>query len=207
MFNKNRCLLIFIVAFLMILHTVSAVVNFIQGNTSLQIMGLSEKISLQDRHLIFINESEFYKDKKRTFEVGLPSNSFVPQPRKGLDTINYFKSLNLTDGYVYAMMQFETLDGDPTKEQMDLFSVDNITLFEYHGDHTYYAKIPKTILETKSYDFVRWIGIIENGTSKVNSDTRASLNLIPSESINVSILFYEEVNDEQLRKISSIVFD
>ena len=88
---------------------------------------------------------------------------------KGENLTSYFKSLNLTEDYIYAMMQFETLGGDPTNEQIRILENDNITLYEYHGDHTYYAKIPRAILENKTYDFVRWVGIIENPTVKIIS--------------------------------------
>ena len=73
MFNKKRRSLLFVLVFLIVIHTTNAIVN--QSTNSLQIIGFSEKISPSERHEIFINESEFYKNKKRTFEVGLPSHS------------------------------------------------------------------------------------------------------------------------------------
>ena len=176
----------------------NAITNFIPNTTSLQIVGLSDKISPQNIHYTYINASEFYKDKKRTYEVGLPSHSFVPQPRKSFDSINYFKSLNLVDDYIYTIMQFETLDGDPTVDQVNLLASDNITLFEYHGDHSYFAKIPRTILESKSYDFVRWIGIVKDTNQKINKYLKEFVNTTNSSNINITVSLYEKLSNAQL---------
>ena len=152
----NKPILYILVVFLIIIPITKATVDIATNMNNLAISGFSEKIKPEERHLIYINESEFYKNRTRSFSACYGFECFTPRLRKGQDSINYFKSLNLTDNHIYTMIQFETLDGDPTIEQMDLLAKDNITLFEYHGDHTYYAKIPRSILESKSYDFVRW---------------------------------------------------
>ncbi len=156
------------------------------------------KISPENIHYTYINASEFYKDKVCAYSAcyGVLDHCFKPEPRKGIDSINYFKSLNLTDDYIYGMMQFETLDCDPTKDQMNILAADNITLFEYYGEHTYYAKIPKTILETKSYDFVRWIGIAENASWKVDNNLRnKTFGKNCSGYVELMVNFYQNVKD------------
>lgn len=164
---------------------------------------LTTKIDESGRHLIYINESEFYKDKKRTYEVGLPSHSFVPEPRKGENSTNYFKSLDFSDDYIYVIMQFEDLGGDPSIEEMNILATDNITLFEYHGDHSYYARAPREILENKSYGFVRWIGVVENASWKVHSSLGQRISKNCTGNVMVSIHFYEEFTDKS--KIDLII--
>ena len=155
---------------------------------------------------IFINESAFYK-KERSYVVGLPGGSFNPEPLKGEALNSYFKSLNLTEEYIYGMMQFETLGGDPTNEQAEILGNDNITLFEYHGDHTYYAKIPRSVLETKSYDFVRWIGIIDDPLRKIaiGSIFRYFYKNCTGP-VQMYIISYERLNENQINRIKELTY-
>ncbi len=170
-----------------------------------EIKGFSAKFPEEDRGYIFMNESEFYKDRNRSYKAGLPGGSFIPEPLKGEALNSYFKLLNLTEDYIYAMMQFETLDGDPTHEQKQILAEDNITLFEYHGDHTYYTKIPKIILETKSYDFVRWIGIVEDPSMKLKKDLKEKLwDKNCNGRIRLIVIFYENLNNKQFEKIKQV---
>lgn len=157
-----------------------------------------EKIDDSGRHLTYINASEFYKDRVCAYSAcyGTLDYCFKPEQRKGENSTNYFKSLNLTDDYIYAMMQFETLDCDPTNDQMNLLAADNITLFEYHGEHTYYAKIPKFVLETKYYDFVRWTGVAENASWKVERNLRnKTFGKNCTGDIQLDINFYQNIQD------------
>ena len=94
MIRKRGKYLVLILTFIITISITNAITDTLPQDTNLQIVGFSKKISPAERHGIFINESEFYKNKKRTFEVGLPSNSFTPEPRKDLSSINHFKSLN-----------------------------------------------------------------------------------------------------------------
>lgn len=157
---------------------------------------------------IYINMSEYCKGIHRTFDVGTDfvrtAGETIPEPRKGDDLNNYFKSLHITEDYVYVLMQFEDCDGDPINEQIQTLAADGITLFEYHGDHTYYAKVPKTVLETKSYDFVRWIGI-RTPAGKLQSSLREKVwdkNCIGK--IKLNIQFYENLNDKQVKQLSNL---
>ena len=165
-----------------------------------------EKIDESQRHGVYINESEFYKDRVRSWSACYGFECFTPAERRGQASIDYFKSLNLTDDFIYVIMQFDAPGGDPTVEQMNLLAVDNITLFEYHGDHSYYAKAPRAILESKSYDFVRWAGIAEKPLMKI--DTGSPIRYIYNNctgSIKLTAVFYEKLNDEQTNKIRELV--
>jgi hypothetical protein len=157
---------------------------------------------------VYMNESEYYAKyaRNRTYMTGMPSGNYAPEPRKGKALNDYFKSLNLTDDYIYVMMQFETLGGDPNKEQMKILEDDDVTLFESHGDHTYYAKMPRTILETKSYDFVRWIGIVEKPEWKIQDSN--ILKKIWGKNctgmLNISVEFYEKLTLDNFQTIKEI---
>ncbi len=71
--NNIKYLAIIIVIILTSINIVIATQNIISNPNSLQIIGFSEKIPAKNINFTYINESEFYKDKKRTFEVGLPA--------------------------------------------------------------------------------------------------------------------------------------
>lgn len=157
---------------------------------------LPTKINESQRHGVYINESEFYKNRTRSWSACYGFECFTLAERKGQDSINYFKSLNLTEDYIYVIMQFEDLGGDPSREEMDILAADNITLFEYHGDHSYYAKVPRTILETKSYNYVRWIGIAENASWKLHTSLGQRVNKNCTGNVMVSIHFYERFTDK-----------
>lgn len=154
---------------------------------------------------IYINESEFYKGGVRSYHTGYPTGTFEPDLSVTGFAINeYFKGLNLTEEYIYVMMQFNALGGDPTPEQIDILAKDNLTLFRYHGDHTYRAKAPKIILETKSYDFVRWVGIVEDHSVKLNGGLKGYAERNCTGEIKLEIAFYENLKDEQFRIIKEV---
>jgi len=163
----------------------------------------AEKINESGRHLIYINESEFYKNRTRSWSACYGFECFTPAERRGQASIDYFKSLNLTDDFIYVIMQFDALGGDPTVEQMSILAADNITLFEYHGDHSYYAKVPRAILETKSYDFVRWIGITENPLMKMDWVFRY-IHRNCTGSVRLRVLAYDIIDDKEFAKLQEI---
>ncbi len=159
---------------------------------------------------IFWAEEEWcqFALERRTYEASLPGGSIYPEPRKGDNSTSYFKSLNLAEDFYYVMMQFESCDGDPIKEQQQILVNDNITLYEYHGGHTYYAKVPVSILENKPYDFVRWIEIPEkiNASWKIiNSGLRNSSYKNCTGSINLTVSFYGDLSDNQIDIIKAIL--
>ncbi|MBI3027370.1 hypothetical protein HYY70_04600 [Candidatus Woesearchaeota archaeon] len=156
----------------------------------------AEKINESGRHLTYINETEFYKNKTRSFSACYGFECFTPTERRGQASIDYFKSLNLTDDFIYVIIQFDASGGDPTVEQMNLLANDNILLFEYHGDHSYYAKAPRAILETKAYDFVRWVGIAENEGWKVERNLRnKTFGKNCTGDIQLDINFYQNIQE------------
>jgi len=147
--------------------------KIVEGNSPIQASIIDNtaktKFSTKISPSLQIEETmeEYCKSKKRSYEVALPARSFQVNPRKGQESIDYFNSIELSEPYVYVLIQFEACDGDPLKEEMDNMAQDGIQLYEYHGDHTYYARIPTEILRTKSYDFVRWIGLVDNPLDKI----------------------------------------
>lgn len=162
----------------------------------------SEKISDELIGHIYMNESEYYATypRNRTYKTGMPSENYAPDPLKGKALNNYFKSLNLTDDYIYVMIQFEHISGKPTKEEIAILEEDNIVIFEKHSD-TYYAKVPRAVLETKLYDFVRWIGIIEKPESKISSSLKELIIDEKVHRINITIIPYEKFNVDQYNQI------
>lgn len=154
---------------------------------------------------INISDKEFYRGRNRSYLVGLPGGGFVAsKPRIGENFTNYFKSLNYSEEYVYFLVQFDVPGGDPTREQIKTLAADNITLFEYHGDHTYYAKGPRTILETKTYDFVRWAGIVEESLMKMPRGIFRYVYRNCTGPVQIQIDFYENLNEEQLSELENV---
>ncbi len=150
-----------------------------------------------ETHLIKYEENGttviFPKPKReRTYEAPLPGGTIVPEPRKGENSTNYFKSLNLTEDFYYVMMQFEG-DGWPSEKQLQILKNENITLFTPQGDFTYYAKVPKLFLQTKSYDFIRWIEIPENIIDPIRKSNVGCNNVC-----NITIIFYGPYDTKQI---------
>ena len=144
---------------------------------------------------VAISEEEYCSRQVRNYEACvLPGGCwYVETPRKGTDLIDYFKSLNTTNEYIYVLMQFEGCFGTPTEEQRKTLNDDGIALFDFYGDYTYYAKVPRNILETKSYDFVRWIGPI-NTSLKIEPVLMNKLKATNEGFFFLNVVTYEDVN-------------
>ena len=128
----------------------------------------------------------------------------IPDPLKGEELNDYFKSLNLTDDPVYVMVQFDVIGADPSWLQVNLLKLQGMTVFEDSsgaGAHTYYAKASKNFLENKNYDFIRWIGIRE-ADAKIPGSLREKIEEGCSGSVDILIIHYEnfEANEVDLIK-------
>ena len=112
--------------------------------------------------------------KPRSYKACVTGYScfIVDQPRKGQNFTSYFTSLNITDEYIYGMLQFDGCWGLPEDEWLNTLGKDNFTLFDAMGDHTFFFKAPRSVLTTKSYDFIRWAGVVEIPELKIESELR-----------------------------------
>ncbi|GEM_PF-3952237 len=170
---------------------------------ALEEINLKKKDSVEPSEEIFSNGTEV---RYRTFNIYRDSEEFVPKPLKGDELNEYFKSLNLKDENIYVMVQFEGFDGDPSLDQIEILEQDGVELFEYYRDHTYFARFSKEILETKSYDFIRWIGLPSlNFESKINPFVKKQVEESDSESLEISLKFYEFPNEEQLDTLTEFI--
>lgn len=64
MIKKRGKYLTFVTIFFITLSITNAITDVTPQATNLQIIGFSEKILPAERHGVFINESEFYKNEK-----------------------------------------------------------------------------------------------------------------------------------------------
>lgn len=164
---------------------------------------VSSKIPAGAIKYIYINRTE---ERNRTYKVGLPGGSYAPDPLQGEALNEYFTGLNLTQEYVYGLLQFETIDGRLTEEQKSILKENGITLFESHGDFTYYAKISTEFLQTQSLDFIRWAGLV-NPEYKMHQPIKEIFwGKNCSGRVNLNIIVYEAlsaVQFQELRNISS----
>lgn len=163
--------------------------------------GFSEKFSAYQITKIYRNDSTL--SHQRSFDVRLPGGSFVPKALKGGGLNNHFNSLNVEEDEVYVMMQFNTTSGRPTEQQLEMLSDHGVKVFEHHGDYTYYARFPKQVLEKESFEFIRWIGLVEEWNSSAKIANRQEL--IELESANVTIILYESATDKKQAQLASIV--
>lgn len=174
-------------------------------------MEIQQKVDTLDKEYIYMTwkewkerEEERMKDPKwignyyrACFEV---EGCRVPEPLKGKELNDYFKSLNLVDDSVYVMIQFDVLGADPYLWQVWILKFNGVELLEGSGagGHTYFAKASKSFLENKHYDFIRWIGVREPETKLHGIDQNYT------GSIDLLVLFYEGLNEEQIDEISDI---
>ena len=154
---------------------------------------------------VSISKEEYCSRQVRNYEACvLPGGCwYVETPRKGTDLIDYFKSLNTTNEYIYVLMQFEGCFGTPTEEQRKTLNDDGIALFDFYGDYTYYAKVPRNILETKSYDFVRWIGPI-NTSLKIEPELFNKIKENCTGNIIVSVHSFESLTQSEVYLLDTI---
>lgn len=143
--------------------------------------------------------------RERTYKIGFPGYSFVVEdPLKGEDLNEYFKSLDLPEEKVYVVMLFEGDDGDPTYDQLNTLNRDGIKVFTENpvGDHAYFAIFPVENLETRSYDFVRWVGLIEPEWKLKKSVKEQIEALEPNSQVSVLVKFYETpFTEEQIYQL------
>ena len=99
MYIKNRfsiCILPLIILNLLVLPIFAVTDSMNSSENLLDMSGFSTKFQEEQKGYIYINESDFYKDRNRSYMTGMPSGNFAPEPLKGEELNSYFKSLNLT---------------------------------------------------------------------------------------------------------------
>lgn len=163
---------------------------------------LSEKADPSGEFQLTKEENE--KRRIRTFEVGLPGGKFAPEALKGEAQKKHFQQLSLPSDVVYIALQFEGIDGDPTSEQVEELKNHGIAVLDEYitGDHTYIAKAPKSVLASQSFDFVRWMDVIEDSSLKIHPKHRTFLQ--EQGTHEMKILFYEPISGNQLEILKEL---
>ncbi len=148
---------------------------------------------------------------------------YVPEPLKGKELNNYFKSLNLKEDSVYVILQFELLDlqaqpghlaeyfNQQENERNDILKDRGVVLLGgpggiggAGGELARYAKVPKKFLEEEHYDFIRWIGI-KSPEGKLSPELREKVwNKNCTGGIVLEIRAYEKISNEQFETIKQI---
>ena len=139
----------------------------------------------------------------------------MPEPLKGQELNNYFKSLNLEDDPIYVMLQYDqkqllnSLPSPLTKElyleslneREETIKEEGVEILIQGGDKASLAKAPKRFLEEKHYDFIRWIGI-PNPKAKLPTNMREKIwDKHCTGKIELRITFYESPDYWQRRKL------
>ena len=137
----------------------------------------------------------------RSYQACVVQSCFnVEEPRKGENFTSYFASLNTTDEYIYGMLQFDGCWGLPEDSWKAELSKDNFTLFTAMGDHTFFFKAPRNVLTTKSYDFIRWAGVVENQSMKIWPDLLTEIQNVNK--TKILVIGYRGFTSEQHQRIS-----
>lgn len=208
MLNKKRVVsikrlfILLIVLLLLFILTVNSQSDV--SSVSKRTYNLSHRIQPWERNGVQINESEFYKDRKRTFEVYTPGKTFNSEKLAPIQFQNLAISNNLTDNFSFGFIQFDTIDGDPKHEQMDILAREGVQLYEYHGDHTYYAKFPKSFFEKPLYNFIYWVGFENEPSSKYTEQFKKYTDGIGDDNINISVSLFEKPSDIQLDQLLNL---
>ncbi len=187
------------------------------------IIGMENKKSLVSKELtlnvdpslkIYMSEEEWIAREKeklnnpywieRYYRV-CDVDCFVPKPLKGDELNEYFKSLNLKDENIYVMVQFDVLGADPSKNQIEKLEGDGVILLDNAARHTWFAKAPKEFLETKSYDFIRWIGIPSSQGKRISLIREKITNKNCSGTFNARIIFYEGIDEVGVEEIGKVL--
>jgi len=94
-------------------------------------------------------------------------------------------------------LQFE--NNFPTEKQIKKLEKDKIKKIGKYDNELYVYRFPKQILETKTYDFIKWIDVPKKDF-KLDRKLKNSLDL--DNSLLVKIKFYENYTDDELMKIN-----
>ena len=172
-------------------------VNVTRINTNSAFVGVSVPFTGNKIGVPF-NATEYYKNlnPERSGEIGLAGYANIKDPLKGTALNNYFKAQDLTDDYYYVFIQFDVLEGYPTQNQTDILTKDGVALFDWHGDHTFIARAPTDFLLNKNYDFIKWIGLINNSEAKM--EWVPARMRVPGQNIGVTVVFYENLTDKTI---------
>ncbi|MCH7851054.1 MAG: hypothetical protein IH845_05415 [Nanoarchaeota archaeon] len=177
--------------------------SFVQSEIKVDSSLKSQLIQRFDSSQIIEYQEPKYEKRKRTWLIPMADGKIVPEPLKGKELNNYFKNLDITEENVYVMIQFEGDEGDPNPKWVRELERDGTFLFKWHGDHVYYARMPKNVLEEESYDFIRWIGI-EDPILKLSEWIREVVEDNCTGELDINIVFYEDLNEEQSAQLSEI---
>ncbi|MCH7850915.1 MAG: hypothetical protein IH845_04705 [Nanoarchaeota archaeon] len=139
---------------------------------------------------------------ERYYRICNGTECAVPEPLKGGELNDYFKSLDLKEDPVYVLVQFDTLGAEPSLLQLKRLELAGMSFFEgYPGSgYSYYSKASRNFLENKNYDFIRWIGIRGSGSKLYLFDGRLDGNCTGR--LKILIGFYEGLEDSQIEKLS-----
>jgi hypothetical protein len=162
--------------------------SFLDDNEDFSL--LSSNLFLESFNQIDLEQN--FLNKTISYEYG----KFTPEIMQGEELNNYFKKLDLQEDYIYVLLEFNnSLNGKQTRE----FKRDNVEEIGKYDKDVYIYKFPKEILETKTYDFIRWIDIPKKG-DKMDSELKDSLN--SNNSLYIKVEFYEPYSDKELVKIN-----
>jgi hypothetical protein len=144
---------------------------------------------------------------------------FIPEPRKGEESHEYFKSLNLEGDELYAIMLFEISEenrgygASPTQEE--ILKDQRITIIRPIGNSRL-AKVPLSFLEKgpryslvdrllgrkENFDFIRWIGIF-TPERKIEDSVKVLINEDPDPIIEIVVSSYENLDQKQVNELRS----
>ena len=139
-----------------------------------------------------------YPPPEERYLLGFYSGGGVPEPRQGEDAIAYFKSRNLSGNYTYVLVQFISgKPSEPTSAQEKELNRDGIIVGGPHGNAAY-ARFPNWVLTSKSYPFIRWIGILEPEQKIVGEGLRAYLKRNCTGPVKLEVSLFELFTIEDL---------
>lgn len=169
-------------------------------------LSLDKQKENSDMVIITLNgtpPSDFSSRELQSFELGRTDKTIVyeygkirPRIREGEELKEYFRSLDIGRESIYTLVTFKT---NLTQEQSQVLFNDGAELIGDYGRGVYLVKFPKEVLETKSYDFVKWIDVPKKD-DKIEQDLKNSLDL--DNSLLIKIEFYEDYTDEELKELN-----
>jgi len=190
-----------LIIYLLSLSVFAATTKIPRFSEKPQIVGFSTPLPKSSLTRTFITASEFYEGRERSYDTGVRGGKWeITTPLKGQALNDYFKSLNLQEDPVYVLMQFETWpEGDPTQEQIDkMKQAGLIKLYQYHGDHTYPAKVTKDFLENHNFDHVRWIGLPD---PEIKVDNLVLDDILRKPNVMLFVFLYDFLGKQKVNKI------
>lgn len=157
--------------------------------------------------MFFTLVNGFCQQVDRSYQITLPTRSFIPPTGINDSTQTILKGWFNTNKSPYVLLQ---LKKTPTRSERDQLKTLGVQLISYVGGNTWYAKIkdPRVLDFENSSDqkmgLIRWIGSLEK-TDRMGKYLKEkgfpTWSTLPNNKVKLKVDFFKDISKEEARQI------